>query len=125
MDIPIGIREKAGETDGRQAVKVGRARAQGYQGEHVEAAIPNGRPGPLPEGEPAPNHYGSRQEQLDPLAEIRSQDPGDRLSGRHIQHGQQEEGNRETEPPAKTPGHFTQFPAVSRSCSVRLQGHAA
>src|SRR6266576_2309363 len=66
---PKRVRKDGGENGRDQTVKIGCPGAHGDQREHVRATVDNRRPGALEKCPYAPEHYRSRERQLDPYCE--------------------------------------------------------
>jgi len=90
-------REDAGEEDSDEAVDVGGAGAECDQSEHVEAAIDERGPAAFEEREAAPEDDGSGEGEFDPTDGTQGEEMLDPLAWDEIGHGEDEDGDRESE----------------------------
>ena len=119
--------EDAGSEGGGEAVEVGRAGAQGDEAEHVEAAVYDGSPGALEEGETGPEDDGGGEGELNPGGDVGRHDAVQAESGDVPAHFQHHDGDGEHRPDPKAAGHVHQFVVdldLGRD-GDGFQGHAA
>ena len=110
--------EDAGRHGRRHAVEVGDRDPEADQGEHVQAAVDDGGPAALEEGEGAPQHHRAGQRQLQPA------EPG---GGGHWREGQDDQRRGEECAHNQAARHVAELAVIVRPGGhrPRFQRHAA